>query len=189
MKKELLENGFITFDIDNELLQKIYEESINNNSFDLLKVSNDSIESDAYFDKKSFEQQKLAKNLFIKNKNLAQIWHWKRDESDTLIKLIYQIFNEYYNYNFNEINILSSVTLFTKDCFIKEHNDSSDKNRIAGILIYLNKNYEENNGGCLILKGNTKIIPEYGKVVIIDYTQNIVQHEVTTVIEIGRAHV
>ena len=69
MKKELLENGFITFDIDNELLQKIYEESINNNSFDLLKVSNDSIESDAYFDKKSFEQQKLAKNLFIKNKN------------------------------------------------------------------------------------------------------------------------
>jgi Rps23 Pro-64 3,4-dihydroxylase Tpa1-like proline 4-hydroxylase len=186
MKEELLNNGYISFDIDNELLETIYNESIDNESFNLVKVSHNSIAEDTYVNKQNFHQHEKLKINFIQDDNLEQIWHWKEDKSDTIQKLLYQVFSEYYDYKFDELIIYSSVTLFTQGCFINEHNDGKDPNRIAGILIYLNKDYDETNGGCLILENETKVVPEYGRVVIIDYTQNTVQHSVTTVLENDR---
>ena len=186
MKEELLNNGYISFDIDNELLETIYNESTDNESFNLIKVSHNSIAEDTYVNNQNFHQHEKLKINFIQDDNLEQIWHWKEDKSDTIKKLLYQVFSEYYHYKFDELIIYPSVTLFTQGCFINEHNDGKDPNRIAGILIYLNKDYDETNGGCLILKNETKIVPEYGKVVIIDYTQNTVQHAVTTVLKTDR---
>lgn len=186
MKEELLNNGYISFDIDNELLETIYNQSIDNESFNLVKVSHNSIAEDTYVNNQNFHQHEKLKINFIQDDNLEQIWHWKEDTSDTIQKLLYQVFSEYYDYKFDELIIYSSVTLFTQGCFINEHNDGKDPNRIAGILIYLNKDYDETNGGCLILENETKIVPEYGRVVIIDYTQNTVQHSVTTVLENDR---
>lgn len=186
MKEQLLNTGYISFDIDNELLEKIYKESLDNETFNLIKVSHDSISENTHVNKNDFHQHEKLKNNFIQDDNLEQIWHWKMDSSETIKRLLYNIFKEYYDYQFDELNILSSVTLFTQGCFINEHNDGKDPNRIAGILIYLNKDYDETNGGCLILENKTKIVPEYGRVVIIDYTQNVIQHAVTTVLENDR---
>lgn len=186
MREQLLNDGFITFDIDNDLLETIYNQSINNESFNLFKVSHNSIAENTEVNKQDFNQHEILKSKFIKDDNLEQIWHWKVDNSTTIKKLLYQVFSECYDYDYDELNIMASVTLFTKDCFINEHNDGKDPNRIAGILIYLNKNYDEKNGGCLSLKGETTIVPEYGRVVVIDYTQNTVQHAVTKVIKNDR---
>jgi hypothetical protein len=186
MKEELLHNGFISFDIDNALLETVYNESLNNDIFNLFKVSHDSITDNKYINERSFEKHEKLKNKFLEDDNLEQIWHWKSDGLDTAKTLIYEVFNEYYDYKFDELDIMTSLTLFTKGCFINDHNDGKDPNRIAGMLIYLNKEYDETNGGCLILKNETKIVPEYGRVVIIDYTQNTVQHAVTTVLETDR---
>ena len=186
MREELLNTGYISFDIDNELLNKIYEESLNNESFNLIKVSHNSIAQDTNVNKQNFHQHEKLKNNFIQDDNLEQIWHWKVDKSDTINQLLYGVFKDYYDYSFDELNIMASVTLFTQGCFINEHNDGKDPNRIAGILIYLNKDYDATNGGCLILENETKIVPEYGRVVIIDYTQHTIQHAVTTVLENDR---
>lgn len=186
MKEQLLNTGYISFDIDNVLLQTIYEQSLDNESFNLMKVSHNSIAENTDVNKQNFHQHEKLKSNFIQDDNLEQIWHWKIDNSDTMKQLLYNVFKQYYDYKFDELNIMPSVTLFTQDCFINEHNDGKDPNRIAGILIYLNKNYDEANGGCLILENKTKIVPEYGRVVIIDYTKNTVQHAVTKVLKNDR---
>lgn len=186
MKEQLLNTGYISFDIDNVLLQTIYEQSLDNESFNLMKVSHNSIAENTDVNKQNFHQHENLKSNFIQDDNLEQIWHWKIDNSDTMKQLLYNVFKQYYDYKFDELNIMPSVTLFTQDCFINEHNDGKDPNRIAGILIYLNKNYDEANGGCLILENKTKIVPEYGRVVIIDYTKNTVQHAVTKVLKNDR---
>jgi len=186
MKEELLKNGYIVFNIDttNVELNKAYEESIDNNVFNFLKISFNSVSDNRQTPFTNFIENENKKNKILNEDKLEQIWHWKLETKYN--EFIYSIFKKFYDYKFDELNIMSSLTLFTKGCFINEHYDGGNSDRVAGILIYLNKNYNEENGGCLVLKDNTKIIPEYGRVVIIDYTQNSVKHLVTPVIENDR---
>ena len=186
MKEELLKNGYITFDIDTNHteLNRIYTELIDNEKFDALKISYHSVSDNNKTPFVNFIQNESKKNELLNRDNLEQIWHWKQDQE--CYDLLYSIFKKFYDYDFDKLNIMSTLTLFTKGCFINEHIDGRSKDRIAGILIYLNKNYNEENGGCLILEDDTKIIPEYGRVVVIDYTQNSIKHLVTPVIENDR---
>jgi hypothetical protein len=186
MKEELLKNGYIVFNIDttNVELNKAYEESIDNNVFNFLKISFNSVSDNRQTPFTNFIENENKKNKILNEDKLEQIWHWKLETKYN--EFIYSIFKKFYDYKFDELNIMSSLTLFTKGCFINEHYDGGNSDRVAGILIYLNKNYNEENGGCLVLEDNTKIIPEYGRVVIIDYTQNSVKHLVTPVIENDR---
>lgn len=186
MKEELLKNGYITFDIDTNHteLNRIYTELIDNNVFNQLKISFNDISENNSSPSADFIKNELKKTELLNIDNLEQIWHWKEDQK--CYDLLYSIFKKFYDYDFDKLNIMSTLTLFTKGCFINEHIDGRNKDRIAGILIYLNKNYNEENGGCLILEDDTKIIPEYGRVVVIDYTQNSIKHSVTPVIENDR---
>lgn len=176
MKEELLKNGYIIFDIDEKNI-----EIEDNTKFNMLKISYNHVSDNRESPFGNFNQNENAKNKLLNTDNLEQIWHWKKDEKH--YNLLYSIFRKFYDYKFDELNIMSTITLFTKGCFINEHYDGGNKDRIAGILIYLNKNYNEENGGCLILENDTKVIPEYGRVVVIDYTQNSVKHLVTPIIE------
>jgi hypothetical protein len=49
------------------------------------------------------------------------------------------------------------------------------------MLIYLNEEYDENDGGILILNNEEKVIPTFGKVAIIDLQSFDIQHQVTEV--------
>jgi len=184
MKNEILEKGYASFDITNEeelnLLSLIYDK-ISKDNFHTLKVSYNDIKSDHYVPYDSFSNLNKVKNEILTKDNLAQIWFATYDKSNEVSNLLKSVFSKYYDNT--DIQILDSITLYNEGCFIVPHIDGKDLNRIAGILIYLNKDYNEQNGGNLILKNEIKIIPEYGRVVIIDYTQNSVEHEVTKVIE------
>jgi Rps23 Pro-64 3,4-dihydroxylase Tpa1-like proline 4-hydroxylase len=105
-----------------------------------------------------------------------------------VIELLNKIFSKYYSIDTNLIKNNFSYTLFNKGSFIKDHTDGGDASRIAGILIYLNENYDKANGGCLIVTDtNTgekiEVIPELGNVVVLDYTKNQIPHEVTKVMD------
>lgn len=187
MIEKLLSNGFITFSVVDEILDELYSNSLDNNLFNRIKVSHDSIANDTSIYLNDFHIHEIEKNKFIKDSNLKQIWHWKLENHNTnLNNFLYDIFKEFYDYVLDDLVIYSTTTLFTKDCFIDLHRDGANNDRIAGILIYLNKNYDESNGGLLIIENEEKIIPEFGNVVLLDYTQNNVQHEVTKVIEKDR---
>ena len=144
MKEELLKNGYITFDIDTNHteLNRIYTELIDNDKFDTLKISyNDVSDNNNKTPFVNFIKNELKKTELLNIDNLEQIWHWKEDQK--CYDLLYSIFKKFYDYDFDKLNIMSTLTLFTKGCFINEHIDGRNKDRITGILIYLNKNYNE----------------------------------------------
>ena len=186
MKEQLLNEGFTTFSINDKLLDSISSIAENDNIFNILKISFNGIENNEPSPFNDFNSNENKKNELLNTNGLSQLWHWMADNDKITHKLIYKIFSKFYDYAESELNIMSSITLFTKGCFIENHIDGANSDRIAGILIYLNKNYDETNGGCLVVKDNTKIIPEYGNVVIIDYTKNSIKHLVTEVIKNNR---
>ena len=73
-------------------------------------------------------------------------------------------------------------TLYDDKCLLTNHSDGIQKNRICAILIYLNENYDEMDGGCLVLNNTEKVIPEFGNIAIIDLQSFDVPHMVTEVI-------
>jgi len=62
----------------------------------------------------------------------------------------------------------------------KPHSDGMTVN-LCSILIYLNKNYKEENGGILLLNGE-RVIPELGMVALMDLSKHDVNHGVTKVV-------
>jgi Rps23 Pro-64 3,4-dihydroxylase Tpa1-like proline 4-hydroxylase len=78
-------------------------------------------------------------------------------------------------------------TLFEEGNLIKEHRDGRNPGRICALMIYLNENWKENDGGELVLidkQGEKQIItPKYGNIVILDFTKedNNLSHEVLRV--------
>jgi Rps23 Pro-64 3,4-dihydroxylase Tpa1-like proline 4-hydroxylase len=70
---------------------------------------------------------------------------------------------------------------YNKNCRFVPHHDSLETGNICSILIYLNENYDSNNGGLLIL-GNEEINPIFGRCAIMDLTKHDIRHGVTEVI-------
>ena len=146
---------------------------------------------------KSFEEFENKKNELIKeykpsllggkNSKLSQIWYsMKYDNTrNHIADILKNIIKENYNIEY-PMEFMWELTMFTEDCYIEEHIDGNDSNRLAGILIYLNEDYDKENGGLLkvtdpITKEITEVVPEFGQVVIIDYTKHSVSHEVTPI--------
>lgn len=68
-------------------------------------------------------------------------------------------------------------TLYSKGCLLTNHSDhqynSADSNfhfiKPANILIYLNKNYNKDNGGLFIVEDTIEVIPEYGNIIFLNF--------------------
>ena len=137
-----------------------------------------------------FESQNKCKESVIeKHKDLAQIWfeHLYNGHVDCelISKYCYSKLQELYprnQYVFG--NPSFNLTLYNKDCFIKNHKDGEDddKIRICVVLLYLNKDWKKGDGGELIitdLSGNKlEITPEFGNFAILDFTNANLEHEV-----------
>jgi len=73
------------------------------------------------------------------------------------------------------------TTYYNEGCMLANHSDGTGTGRICALLIYLNEEYDENNGGILILNNEEKVIPAFGKVAIIDLQTFDIPHMVTEV--------
>ena len=73
------------------------------------------------------------------------------------------------------------TTYYNDGCVLKNHSDGTGTGRICALLIYLNEEYDENDGGILILNNKEKVIPTFGKVAIIDLQTFDIPHMVTEV--------
>lgn len=113
-------------------------------------------------------------NVFLEKSNLTIEQYQKYIKK--IIKYFFDI-NDNQDYRF-----LSTATLYDNECLLKNHSDGIQKNRICAILIYLNDNYNENDGGCLILNDNEVVVPTFGKVAIIDLQNFDIPHMVNKVI-------
>lgn len=136
---------------------------------------------------KSFEEAEAEKEKILSNQKLHvfQIWFFNAISTDAKYNPIYQIINrivnELYGYNEKEYKHLLHFTYYNTGCQLGAHSDGSGTGRVCAVLIYLNEDYNEEDGGLLIL-GNEKIlIPKIGNVAIIDLESSNVLHQVTKV--------
>ena len=59
-----------------------------------------------------------------------------------------------------------------------------DFTKPANLLLYLNKGYKEEWGGCFIVEGKNVVVPEYGKLVFLNFRNGLdPSHQVNKVIE------
>jgi Rps23 Pro-64 3,4-dihydroxylase Tpa1-like proline 4-hydroxylase len=108
------------------------------------------------------------------------------DDGDANWQLYLDIVNDIvkYYYDLDEsvtFDYITSATYYDNGCFLTKHSDGTGTGRICALLIYLNEEYNENDGGILILNNEEKIIPTFGKFAIIDLQSFDVPHEVTEV--------
>jgi hypothetical protein len=143
------------------------------------------------FEKASQKKEELI-NIFKKDTDIFcfQTWYY----NDLNIVIHNQKFTEYkeyienlvkYYFDFEETQEFSlfspTVTYYDLDCELKNHSDGTGTGRVCAILIYLNEEYDENDGGYLVLNNTEKVIPTFGKVAIIDLQTFDIQHMVTKV--------
>jgi Rps23 Pro-64 3,4-dihydroxylase Tpa1-like proline 4-hydroxylase len=79
--------------------------------------------------------------------------------------------------------IYINCTMYNKMCYINPHYDGWGGNKLCNILIYLNEDYKDGYGGELILNNETKIIPNLGRIVVIDFSFANPNHEVAEVLD------
>lgn len=107
--------------------------------------------------------------------------------SDIYFKTIYDLYLEdiVNKTNYQQISISNGtdLTLYTKNNFIEPHEDGYVEGRLCVVLIYLNDDYQDGYGGELVINESIIVKPEFGNVVILDFTKNNVNHEVVRVID------
>lgn len=145
------------------------------------------------------EYENLKKFEKILNRfkhHVSQCWYFipaientkiKEILSDIYLKTIWDLYStDIINHSVYHRNVISNGTelsLYTKNNFIELHQDGYNENRLCVVLIYLNDDYQIGYGGELIVGESTIIKPEFGNIVILDFTKNNVNHEVLRVID------
>ena len=82
------------------------------------------------------------------------------------------------------------LTIYSKHCLLSPHKDGTPYNsnkdfvKPANLLLYLNKEYKKEWGGCFIVEGENVVVPEFGKLVFLNFKDGSdPQHEVNPVLE------
>jgi len=136
-----------------------------------------------------YETARLKKEELFKDLDegvLSQCWYYQSDIesniSTEIRKGIYNIIK--YFYGINLIDRTKSdelhLTYYDKGCKFTPHRDAATIN-LCSIIIYLNKNYDEADGGLLVLEDGL-IVPEFGQCALMDLSKHDIKHGVTEVI-------
>lgn len=159
------------------------------------------INKDSY---NSFEEAEFEKNELIKNMDnidskilgfhqiyyqmhLGQVFHNVTGESNEFNPFYKKIISDITRYYFDideSIELLSASTYLTyydKGCVLDNHSDGTGTGRICALLIYLNEDYDKNDGGILVLENEYNVLPIFGNVAIIDLQSYDIQHAVSKV--------
>ena len=141
------------------------------------------------FEKASEKKEQLI-DIFKKDTDIFQTWYFSElnaifdNEKFSKYKEYIENLVKYY-FDFEETQEFSlfspTLTYYDLDCELKNHSDGTGTGRICALLIYLNEEYDENDGGYLVLNNKEKVIPTFGRVAIIDLQTFDIQHMVTKV--------
>ena len=132
------------------------------------------------------------KNKIIKISNqLFQSWIEgrfipKSSEHILIRTLVNTILEDFYDITSNPIGDLDNpfnITCFQENDLIVSHKDSDGANFKCVVLLYLSDGYQEGFGGELNLMGHYKVKPTFGKLVILDFENHNIEHEVIKVNE------
>lgn len=140
-------------------------------------------------------KKKIIKKYFDSVQTYAESFYKIERFSYLSDKISHAIADKYYSHIFNlddfrkkQIHSTTQrVATYDEECHIAKHRDGFNNKRLFVILIYLNKEWEETNGGDLVIytKNNERIslTPKAPSVCVLDFTQNNLEHEVLKVIK------
>lgn len=139
----------------------------------------------------TFEEGDTIKN-YIRNTHLKedifQIWHWNAKDINMSVENYYKAyFDKMVRYFYDvepsqQLKFNSQFTMYSNGCFLQNHKDGKVDGRLCVILAYLNEEYDEENGGLLVLNTNEKILPKIGNIAILDLGEFDIEHQVTEVV-------
>lgn len=120
--------------------------------------------------------------------DIFQIWFWNAGDKGMSIENYYASYFEKmarYLYDVEPSQKLkhnAQFTLYNNKCFLQNHKDGKVDGRLCVILAYLNEEYDEANGGLLILNSNEKVLPKIGNIAILDLSKFDIEHQVSEVV-------
>jgi len=140
------------------------------------------------FEAANNKKEEILDEIKNTNKDMFQIWLFHNVSDNNLKKVYDKITKHFFDLDDSEeLSIELSSTLYNDRCFLHDHIDGkSPVKNYASILIYLNENWNQEDGGNLILRGDDKIdykvVPEFGRVAMIDLQNFDIYHAVEKVI-------
>ena len=163
-----------------------------------LRIDGPALESTKYpggihmfVDSNSFEELCIEKSKILNQMDgkPAQTWynvHYNEMSiGSTIRKIVRDITKTIFSLDesISISELVNEITFFDKGSLITAHKDGLYLDRICTILIYLNEEYDANNGGILKLNGDVEVLPIFGNVAIIGLrpTDLNIEHEVTEV--------
>ena len=148
----------------------------------------------------SYDEADKVKNMHLDGNKDGKLWQtfftWSTDHSkkvqfrNSLIPTMRNLFLEVFKFAYGEemldkiweINELNTnLTHFNKDCFIDRHTDGGGKRMVCNILIYLNDDWKEEDGGELVIAGAGNQQPLFGNFAILDFMHVNPMHSVTPI--------
>lgn len=198
-KQHFIEKGYCEFSIKdfdiefyNFLENNLICDEHNNiqDKFYVFRFDSDNLETRYHSETKSYLDAKTKKEELLNdsnsNLNVSQCWYFSNEfengHRNVIEEGIYNICKYFYDLsddtklNNNELQL----SYYDKGCKFSTHSDGMTVN-LCSIIIYLNKNYNKDNGGLLLLNGE-EVIPEFGNVALMDLSKHDISHGVTEVI-------
>ena len=149
---------------------------------------------------KSYEEAEAVKNMHLDGNKDGKLWQtfftWGTDDNKmshlkmSLIPTMRKLFLEVFRYSYgedmmdkiweiNESNV--NLTHFNKGCWIEPHADGGGKRMVCNMLIYLNDDWKEEDGGELVIEGGGKQQPLFGNFAVLDFMHINPKHSVTPI--------
>jgi len=119
---------------------------------------------------------KILPEFNYKTKETNKDYYYLKNQIKNMMTYFFD-FEETQNFVF----FAPTFTYYDNGCMLKNHSDGTNTGRVCALLIYLNEEYDENDGGILILNDEEKVVPKFGKVAIIDLQSFDIKHQVTKV--------
>lgn len=207
----LFREGYLVFDLESydiELyneLQNSFDSTIAKNSINRLRMDGVCYDNNAVkeilkkydlddydiqpshvkINSETSEYQSIVNELIPNYSHISQIWFYCSNPEQTGLQTISDKINkkiskELYNQTIKG-HCVSELTLYTDGCFIESHNDGVQNFRNCVILVYLNNEWKSEDGGELIINKNQFIPPTFGKIVVLDFLHNNIEHAVNHV--------
>ncbi len=201
LKKELLEKGYISFNLKdfneniyNQLvklfpLEKLVPENFKNLRASVIELKKESPYKDNT-NNKPFTELEIIKNDILNNYNdgvnnsVDQIWYFDSPfyPGESFNEIVEPLVKCFYDYDIKGVQ--SDITMYNDGCFLLNHqdavNDINNRGHCA-ILIYLSTDYEKGKGGELIIANELEVEPIFGNVAIIDFSKHNPYHAVREV--------
>lgn len=133
-----------------------------------------------------YETARLEKEELFKqypNQEVSQCWYYSMGMDNETLNVIkngiHNIIKYFYGFPPSSENDELQLTYYDKNCVFMSHSDGQTVN-LCSIIIYLNKNYDESNGGLLVLNDGY-VVPEFGNCALMDLSKHDIKHGVTKV--------